>query len=118
VTDQGVALSLHAIRFLPDQAVVKPEERSRLQAVAKALSKVPDRSFLVVGHTARAGTVEGQERLSVERARAIVDYLVESGLEAARFLYEGRGARDPIAPNSTEEGRALNRRVEIIILED
>ncbi len=79
---------------------------------------MPERSFLVVGHTAKIGTEESQLSLSVERAKTIVDYLTGQGIEAERFIYEGRGGTKPVAANDTEENRAKNRRVEIIILED
>jgi OOP family OmpA-OmpF porin len=114
----GVALTVNKIHFVADQAVVLPEERGRLDALADTLKKIKGRSFLVVGHTARFGTVESQYTLSVERAKAIVDYLVSKGIPAERFLYEGRGGTEPVAGNDTEEGMAKNRRVELIILED
>ncbi len=117
-TDAGVKLEISDIRFVADQALVLPEEKPRLEAVARALKKIPGRTFRVIGHTARAGTEAGQKALSVERARAVVDFLVASGLDAGRFAYEGRGATEPVASNDTPQGMALNRRVEIIILED
>jgi outer membrane protein OmpA-like peptidoglycan-associated protein len=117
-TPEGVRLRLSDIRFVADQAIVLPEERPRLEAVARALRVIEDRTFLVIGHTALAGTEEGRRTLSVERARAVVDFLVGGGIEPDRFIYEGRGAAEPIGDNATSEGRALNRRVEIVILED
>lgn len=116
--DEGVALSLNRIHFVADQAVILPEEEPRLEAVAQALMKIEGRTFLVVGHTARIGTEESQYTLSVERAKTIVDYLVAQGIDAERFIYEGKGGTEPIAPNDIEENMAKNRRVEIIILED
>jgi OmpA-OmpF porin, OOP family len=116
--DKGVTLTVNNLHFVADQATVLPEERSRLQVLADALKKIPDRTFLVIGHTARYGSVESQESLSAERAKAIVDYLVGTGMEAKRFIYQGRGAREPVAPNDTEENMARNRRVEITILQD
>jgi OOP family OmpA-OmpF porin len=115
---EGVALTLNNIHFLPDQAVVRPDENRRLSELAVMLKKIPKRTILVRGHTAKWGAVETQETLSVERARTIVDYLVSRGLDAGRFIYEGKGAREPVAANDTEAGRMQNRRVEIIILED
>ena len=117
-TEAGVMLSISDIRFVADQAVILAEEKPRLDAVARALAKIERRTFRVVGHTARAGTEAGQKALSVDRARAIVDFLVASGIAADRFVYEGRGASQPVASNDTAEGMAANRRVEIIILED
>jgi OOP family OmpA-OmpF porin len=116
--DEGVALTLNKIHFLPDQAVVRPDEAGRLEALYQALKRIPKRTILVRGHTAKWGSVETQESLSVERAKTIVDYLVRKGMDPGRFIYEGKGAREPVATNDTEAGRVQNRRVEIIILED
>lgn len=117
-TDEGVSLTLNKIHFVPDQAVVLPEEEGRLDSVADALKSIESRTFLVIGHTADVGTRESQDVLSAERAKTIVDYLVSQGIDAKRLLYEGRGGSLPVAPNDTEENRARNRRVEIIIMED
>ena len=116
--EEGVVLSINRIHFVADQAVILPEERPRLQAVAEALKRIEGRTFLVVGHTARIGSDESQYALSVERAKTIVDHLVSQGMEAGRFIYEGRGGTQPVAPNDVEENMAKNRRVEIVILED
>lgn len=116
--ERGVTLTVNKVHFAAERATVLPEERGRLETLARALKGIPGRTFLVVGHTARYGSVESQETLSVERAKAIVDYLVAQGVEARRFVYEGKGAREPVAPNDTEANMARNRRVEIVILED
>jgi outer membrane protein OmpA-like peptidoglycan-associated protein len=116
--EEGVVLTLNRIHFVADQAVILPEEESRLAAIADSLGAIEGRSFLVVGHTARVGSEESQITLSIERAKAVVDYMVAEGIEASRFLYEGRGGSEPVAPNDTEENRARNRRVEIFVLED
>jgi OmpA-OmpF porin, OOP family len=115
---EGVSITLNKIHFVAEQAVVLPEDVPRLEAVAETLRQVPDRSFLVIGHTAAVGTAESQQELSVQRAKAIVDFLVSRGIDARRLLYEGRGGTQPVAPNNTEENMARNRRVEILILED
>ncbi len=120
-TDIGLRLSLPALRFVADQAVLLPAERNRLNNLAEALREAmelnPDSSFLVVGHTADIGLPESQQELSVERARTIVDTLVDLGLPVDRFLFQGRGGSEPAADNATPEGRALNRRVEVYIIE-
>ena len=115
---EGVALTINNLRFKPDSAELLPGEAGRLDALAHALAAVPDRTLLVVGHTADIGRPEGQKKLSVDRARAVADALEKRGIPRDRLLYEGRGGTEPAAANSTEEGRARNRRVEIIILED
>jgi outer membrane protein OmpA-like peptidoglycan-associated protein len=115
--DEGVRLSLRDIRFVANEATILPEERGRLDALAETLAAVPDRSFLVVGHTADIGLPEAQQELSVRRARTVVDELTRRGIEADRLIFEGRGGTEPVAPNDTEAGRAQNRRVEITVLE-
>jgi OOP family OmpA-OmpF porin len=70
----------------------------------------------VVGHTADVGNPAGQQRLSVERARTVAELLAESGMPPGAIRYEGRGGTEPVGDNASEEGRAANRRVEVIIL--
>ena len=116
--DEGVSVSVNNIHFVAEQEVFLPEELPRLNALAEALNTISGRSFRVIGHTADVGTSESQKDLSVRRARAVVDFLTAHGIRADRFLYEGRGGTEPVAPNDTEENKARNRRVEIFILED
>ncbi len=113
----GVAITLGSIHFVPDSPEMLPDERGRLDTLYEALNTIPDRSFLVVGHTADVGTVESQLSLSVERAKTVIDELVERGISAEKFIYTGKGGSEPVAPNDSEENRAKNRRVEIIILD-
>lgn len=116
-TDQGVRLSLRDIRFVADSSEILPEEAWRLDAIAKTLTTVPGGRFLVEGHTADIGNPAGQKKLSVERAERIIRELAKRGLEEDQFIFSGYGGNRPVADNGTEEGRALNRRVEITILE-
>ena len=116
--DEGLALNLKNLHFLPDQAVLLPEDVPLLDTLARILKTVPDRTFLVKGHTADVGTLESQIDLSQVRAKAIVDELSARGIDADRFLYSGVGGLEPLGDNASEEGRKKNRRVEIIILED
>ena len=115
--DEGVRLSLRDIRFVANEATILPEERGRLDALAEALAAVPERSFLVVGHTADIGLPEAQQELSVRRAQTVVEELTRRGIDADRLIFEGRGGTEPVASNETEAGRAQNRRVEITVLE-
>lgn len=115
--DEGVSISLEKIHFIPDSPRILPDEVDRLDTLYRALSQIPDRTFLVVGHTADIGTAESQVLLSIERAKTVISGLVERGLPADRFIYTGKGGTEPIGSNDTEEGRAKNRRVEIVILD-
>lgn len=115
--ERGVVLLLYDLRFVADGDELLASERGRLDAIADALKKVPERTFLVEGHSADLGRPAGQYELSERRARRIVDELVARGLPAGRFVYRGLGADMPVAPNDTESNRARNRRVEITILD-
>ncbi|HUW69949.1 MAG TPA: OmpA family protein [bacterium] len=115
--DRGVVLLLYDLRFVADGDDLLPSERGRLDAIAVALNRIPDHTFLVEGHTADLGRPAGQYELSERRAKRIVDELVARGIPAGRFVYRGLGADHPIAPNDTEANRARNRRVEITILD-
>lgn len=117
LVEDGYKLNLRNLQFVPDQAALLPGEKLRLDSIAAALKEFPENQFLVTGHTAAVGSVESQIELSIERAKAIVAELVARGVDPARVMYEGRGGFSPIGDNATEEGRALNRRVEITIIE-
>jgi OmpA-OmpF porin, OOP family len=114
---EGIRLTIKDIRFVPDSAEFLPAERSRLDLIADALKQIPDRVFLVEGHTAATGKPAGELELSIERAKRMVDELERRGIKADRFIYKGWGGTKPIGDNSTNAGRSANRRVEITILE-
>ena len=116
--EEGVALTLKKLHFRADEAVLLPGEENKIKIIADILKKIPERTFLVTGHTADIGTVESQIELSVKRAETIAEMLKNAGISADRLIFQGKGGSEPAASNETEEGRALNRRVEIIILED
>ena len=86
--------------------------------LAKRLTQEPTSvRFKVIGHTDSTGSYEANRVLSERRASAVRNYLVDSGIEKSRIDIEGLGESDPIDTNLTVEGRANNRRVEIIIIE-
>ncbi len=115
--EEGLVLNLPDIHFVPDQAKVLPDERGRLDKLAELLKLAPEATFLVKGHTADVGSKESQYELSVKRAKAIIDEMNRRGIAKDNFLYRGVGGDEPVASNETEEGRARNRRVEVIILD-
>ncbi|MDR1636782.1 MAG: OmpA family protein, partial [Treponema sp.] len=115
---EGIRLVVKDIRFIPDSDEFLPEERPRLDVIADALKLAgPGRNFLVEGHTASLGRASGEMDLSVRRAKRMVDELARRGISENRFIYKGWGGTKPAGDNSSEEGRRLNRRVEITILE-
>ena len=117
--EEGVTIALEDIRFAPDSAELLPSELPKLEWLADILGRYPERDIMVTGHTALAGTAAGRQQLSEERAAAVGSWLIERGVrERSRLMFRGRGAREPVADNSSREGRARNRRVEITILEN
>jgi outer membrane protein OmpA-like peptidoglycan-associated protein len=114
---EGVKLTIKDIRFEPDSDKMLASERPRLDMIAKVLRESPDRMFLVEGHTAATGRPAGEMELSIRRAKRMTAELANLGISIERFIYKGWGGTRPLGDNSTDEGRRLNRRVEITILE-
>jgi len=108
-------------RFLyPGERTVAltPELRQYLDALAEYLRLNPQAEVRIVGHTDDfGGSLEETQRISEQRAQAVVEYLVQRGISRARLLASGMGARQPIADNRTAAGRAQNRRVEIVVVQ-
>jgi OmpA-OmpF porin, OOP family len=102
------------IYFDADKATIKPESNPAIEEIAKLLKQNPKLSLFVVGHTANAGTLESSLKLSNDRANAIVTVLIGKGIAAARLKAVGVGPYCPAASNRTEEGKAKNRRVELV----
>ncbi len=116
-TPAGLRLSLRNIRFLPDSTDFEPEEAERLDRIGSALKKLPSAKFLIEGHAASIGRAEGEKKLSAERARRIADELALRGIPRENCITQGHGSERPIVSNETKEGRSVNRRVEITVLE-
>lgn len=104
------------ILFDIDSTYVQPVLRDDLRAVANSLRRYPNSTVQVVGHTDNTGSAEYNLDLSQRRAAAVSSILIGSGVSASRVLTIGRGEDQPIATNLTPEGRARNRRVDIVIL--
>ena len=103
------------ITFDVDRADIKPQFYRTLNAVAIVLNAYPETDVLIAGHTDSTGSDAYNQQLSERRAAAVMHYLVSQGVDPNRIQARGFGERYPIADNSTEQGRALNRRVEIRI---
>jgi outer membrane protein OmpA-like peptidoglycan-associated protein len=119
VVEEGVAISLNNIQFMPDDAELTEPERIKLMRVAVILTRYPDRKILVEGHTAPSGTPEGRLQVSTRRAQAVADFLVY--LDSRRpedISVRGYGAERPLSAGGTAEEQARNRRVEITILDE
>jgi outer membrane protein OmpA-like peptidoglycan-associated protein len=103
------------VLFESGRSELRPEARTRLLAVAEALRESPNQSAIVAGYTDSRGTDSTNLALSQARAESVRAFLVTEGVPSDRVRAEGRGEASPIASNDTAEGRANNRRVEIIL---
>jgi OOP family OmpA-OmpF porin len=99
-----------------DKYVIKPEGKAKLDDLVDKTKGIALEVIIAVGHTDNIGTVEYNQKLSERRANAVKDYLVSKGIEKNRVYTEGKGLKNPIASNSTAEGRAKNRRTEIEVV--
>lgn len=116
-TGDGILFSID-LKFYPDSDVLLPSEEERIGFVADKIKEFLDLegyTVLVEGHTADVGKPVGQLNLSIDRARAVMNALIERGIDESLFTYKAYGGTMPIASNDTEEGRAQNRRVDITL---
>lgn len=109
--DGFIALDIH---FAVGKADIEPDSVATVDQIALMLKKRPDLRVSIEGHTDSTGTPEGNKTLSTARAKSVVDSLVKAGIDASRLTSAGFGQERPIADNRTEEGRAKNRRVEVV----
>jgi outer membrane protein OmpA-like peptidoglycan-associated protein len=114
-TDVGTVVTLKNVFFDFDKTELKPESYVELDKLADYLLTNSIR-IEIGGHTDDQGTDEYNDRLSESRAKSVYDYLIQKGIPADRLQYKGYGKRVPVADNSTEEGRAENRRTEFKII--
>lgn len=108
---------LRGINFDFDKAVIKPEFMPVLDVAEGILKKRPDIKVVIEGHTCDMGTDAYNRKLSERRARAVYDYLMRKGVNAAKLSTVGLGKTQPMANNKTKNGRELNRRVEFKVIE-
>ncbi|WP_139113165.1 OmpA family protein [Mucilaginibacter sp. PPCGB 2223] len=104
------------ILFDIDKTNLQPQAKTDITQLAASLRSNPETNILVVGHTDNTGTAAHNMDLSVRRAEAVKAYAISAGVDPARLTTQGKGDTEPIADNSTIDGRAQNRRVEIVIV--
>jgi flagellar motor protein MotB len=115
--DNGLIIRImERMFFAPGQYSLRPDSLPIIAKIAVFLKAHPRNQLIVHGFTDSTGTVEANLRISRLRAEAVQDYLLSQGIELARITYQGLGSANPIASDSTEEGRAKNRRVDILML--
>ncbi len=112
----GAKVVLQNIYFETGKATLKPESYTTLNSVVKLMRENPTLRLEISGHTDNVGSLKLNTKLSGDRAKSVVNYLVKQGINSGRLTYIGYAYNQPIAPNTTAEGRAKNRRVEFKVL--
>ncbi len=113
---RGQVMTLSGDAFASGQSKLKPEARANLQRVVEFVNRFPGKEVMIEGHTDSEGSDNLNQVLSQKRAEAVRDALVQDGVDAKRLTAVGLGEGRPIADNATRDGRARNRRVEIVVL--
>ena len=117
-TNRGLVLTLGDVLFESGKATLLPGAQRTLQKLVVFLEENPERNVLIEGHTDNVGSSTYNLDLSLRRAEAVRQALIEAGIGPDRIAARGYGERYPVAPNSDAAGRQRNRRVEIVILNE
>lgn len=117
-TESGVVVTLGDVLFASGEAQLVEGGRSSLEEVVDLLQTEPDKKIRVEGHTDSLGDAAANLLLSEQRAQSVLEALVSLGVDSERITATGMGEDFPIASNDDEEGRARNRRVDVILLDN
>lgn len=112
----GAKVVLENIYFQTGKAVLRPESNDALDQVLRFLENNPAMKIEISGHTDNTGSLRINQKLSRERAKSVVTYLVGKGIPDAMLVYEGYADSEPVASNDNPEGREQNRRVEFMVI--
>lgn len=113
----GMQMTIDDIAFVPGKPALRPAASSNLDKVVAFVNGNPRKPIRIEGHTDNRGDANANAQLSQHRAEAVRDALVAAGVDASRITVSGRGEADPVAANDSEEGRARNRRVDVILFD-
>ena len=115
--EKGLTLSIENIQFKPDSDKLLPSEQKKLQKIGEVLKQF-NNDLLITGHCAERGTESARQALSESRAKSVADFLIKNNIRNEYHIFtQGKGSSQPVASNTTEEGRSRNRRVEITIMD-
>lgn len=115
--EEGIAIKFDSgLLFGFDSATLSPTAQSNLQKLANSLETYDNTNVHVIGHTDDTGPDEYNQRLSEQRAQSAVDYLTTLGVTPDRLIVRGLGEEDPLVDNDSDENRAMNRRIEVVIV--
>jgi outer membrane protein OmpA-like peptidoglycan-associated protein len=113
---ENLVIRLHGLTFPSGKSIIQPEYFSLLSKVQEAIKIFPEKHILLEGHTDSQGNAATNKRLSEERASAVREYIIANmGISREQVTSVGYGSEKPVASNKTREGRALNRRIDIVI---
>jgi outer membrane protein OmpA-like peptidoglycan-associated protein len=112
---QGMQMTLDDIAFAPGRAALRPEAKASLGKLVAFVNRDPSKPIRIEGHTDSRGNANSNQLLSQKRADSVRDALIAAGVAANRMTSIGMGEDHPVASNDTEEGRAKNRRVDVIV---
>jgi outer membrane protein OmpA-like peptidoglycan-associated protein/Tfp pilus assembly protein PilF len=115
---QGEVTIMRNVFFETDSYELLPESTVELDRVVETLSQNPTIKVEIGGHTDNQGAPDYNQKLSERQAKSVVDYLLSKSVSPERVSWKGYGESQPVAPNSSPEGRAMNRRTELKILEN
>ena len=118
LTERGIVLTIGDVLFATGKATLSSAADHEIYRLADFLKEHPGRNLLIEGHTDSTGTERTNLGLSLERANAVRDKLVDQDISRSRITTKGLGETTPIAGNDTTAGREQNRRVEVIILNE
>jgi outer membrane protein OmpA-like peptidoglycan-associated protein/tetratricopeptide (TPR) repeat protein len=114
--EPNATIVLKNIFFDLNQYQLKPQSQVELDKIVQLMKDNPTLKIQINGHTDNIGKAKDNLLLSENRAKEVVNYLTKKGIETARLTYKGYGATQPVADNSTEQGRAQNRRTELKVI--
>ncbi len=115
---KDVKIVLRNVFFDPGKAILRVESYPELNRLAGVMKEVPTLKIEISGHTDNTGGATTNQKLSRERAKAVVDYLLAQQIATDRLTFEGYGFSQPIADNKTEDGRQQNRHVEFKVISE
>lgn len=117
-SDVARALSLQVVNFEVDKAVIPDVNKAFLDRASKIITEVPNMKLMIIGHTDKTADAAYNMKLSQERAESMREYLVAQGIDPNKLMTKGMGETDPVADNSTDQGRFRNRRIEFMVYDE
>jgi outer membrane protein OmpA-like peptidoglycan-associated protein len=116
--DVARALSIQVVNFELDKAFIPDANKPFLDRASKIITEVPNMKLMIIGHTDNQASDAYNMDLSRDRAESVKEYLVSQGIDASKIVTKGMGESEPIADNSTEQGRFRNRRIEFTVYDE